>query len=170
MDYKEIIRNIPDFPKEGIIFRDITTLLLNNNALQSAIDEMADLIKDLDFDYIAGPESRGFIFGMPIAYKLNKGFIPVRKFGKLPGDTVGKTYDLEYGTATIEIHKDAIKKGDKIIVVDDLLATGGTSEAVVSLIEQMGGEVTKLLYLIELEDLKGKNLLKDYDIASLVKY
>lgn len=170
MDYKEIIRNIVDFPKEGIIFRDITTLLLNKDALKSSVDEMSELLKDVDFDYIIGPESRGFIFGMPVAYKLNKGFIPVRKAGKLPAETMSKSYDLEYGSAKIEIHKDAIKKGNKVVIIDDLLATGGTSKAVCDLIEEMGGKVEGLVFLIELEDLKGKEFLKGYKVSSLVKY
>lgn len=170
MDLNKIIRDVVDFPKEGIVFKDITTVLQDADALKYAVDKMQDCIKDLDFDYVVGPESRGFIFGVPVAYNLNKGFVPVRKKGKLPWKTVEKEYDLEYGTATIEMHVDAIKPGDKVVIVDDLLATGGTTKAMLELIEEMGGEVVGLTYLIELEFLNGRDILGDYNIHSLLKY
>jgi adenine phosphoribosyltransferase len=138
--------------------------------LKLAIDEMANLLKDTDFDVIAGAESRGFIFGMPIAYLLHKPFVLIRKAGKLPCETVSETYDLEYGTATIEIHKDAIQPGQKVVLVDDLIATGGTMKAAAHLVEQLGGEVVKLLFLIELAGLEGRKALEGYDVASVVSY
>ena len=167
---EDYIRNIPDFPEEGIIFRDITTVLQDAEGLKLAIDEMIGLLKDVDFDVVAGAESRGFIFGMPIAYALGKSFVPVRKQGKLPCETVSQTYDLEYGTATIEIHKDAIQPGQKVVLVDDLIATGGTMEAAAKLVEQLGGEVVKIIFLLELAGLKGREKLADYDVASVVTY
>lgn len=170
MDLNKVIRDVVDFPKEGIVFKDITPLLQDGEALKYAVDQMGDYLKDLDFDYVIGPESRGFIFGVPVAYKLDKGFVPVRKKGKLPYETKEKEYDLEYGTATIEMHVDAIKPGDKVVIVDDLLATGGTTKAMLELIEEMGGEVVGLVYLIELEFLKGRDILGDYNIHSLLKY
>lgn len=170
MDLKKIIRNINDFPEQGVIFRDITTVLKDKDALKESIDLIVKNLESLDFDYVAGPESRGFIFGVPAAYKLNKGFIPIRKKGKLPAETVEKTYNLEYGTATIEIHKDAFEKGQKIVIVDDLLATGGTCAAAAELIEDMGGKVVNMSFFIELEFLKGRELLKNYNVNSIVKY
>lgn len=170
MDLSKVIRDIPDFPEKGIIFRDITPVLQDKVALKAAVDQMADKLVDLDFDYIVGPESRGFIFGVPLAYNLNKGFIPVRKKGKLPYQTREKSYDLEYGQATIEIHVDAIKPGDKVVIVDDLLATGGTSKAMVELIEALGGQVVKLVYLIELSFLEGAKRLADYSCESIIHY
>lgn len=170
MDLKALIRDVHDFPKEGVIFKDITTLLKNPEGLKAAIDQMADLLKDLDFDYIVGPESRGFIFGVPLAYRLNKGFIPIRKVGKLPYKTIRKEYELEYGSAAIEIHSDAIEKGDRVVIIDDLLATGGTSKAIVEMIEDLGGEVVELAYLIELSFLNGRKTIGDYPISSILKY
>lgn len=170
MDYKSIIRSVPNFPKEGIVFRDITTLLQKPEALVHAVDDMIETLKDVEFDYVLGPESRGFIFGVPVAYAMKKGFIPVRKKGKLPFKTYSQEYDLEYGTATIEIHADAFKPGQKVVIVDDLLATGGTTKAMINLIKQMGGEVVKLVYLIELDFLKGRETLGDYNVYSLVNY
>lgn len=170
MDLNKVIRDVVDFPKEGIVFKDITPLLQDGEALKYSVDQMGDYLKGLDFDYVIGPESRGFIFGVPVAYKLDKGFVPVRKKGKLPYETKEKEYDLEYGTATIEMHVDAIKPGDKVVIVDDLLATGGTTKAMLELIEEMGGEVVGLVYLIELEFLKGRDILGDYNIHSLLKY
>ena len=170
MDLAALIRNIKDFPQEGVIFRDITTLLKNPEAMKEAIDRIVEGLKDIEFDYILGPESRGFIFGMPVAYIMNKGFIPVRKKGKLPAETVSKEYNLEYGTAVIEIHKDALKPGDKVVVVDDLIATGGTAKALAELVEEVGAEVCAMTFLIELEDLKGRDVLKDYNVKSIVKY
>ncbi len=167
---EDYIRSIPDFPEPGIIFRDVTSILQDAEGLKLAIDSMIDLLQDVDFDVIAGAESRGFIFGMPIAYALNKPFVPIRKAGKLPCETVSATYDLEYGTASIEIHKDAIVPGQKVVLVDDLIATGGTIEAAAHLVEQLGGEVVKIIFLMELAGLKGKDKLKQYDVASVVSY
>ncbi len=170
MDLKKIIRDVPDFPKEGIVFKDITTILQDPDALRESVDQMQAKLEDVEFDYVIGPESRGFIYGVPIAYNMRKGFIPVRKAGKLPYKTKGRTYDLEYGTATIEMHIDSIKPGDKVVIVDDLLATGGTSEAMVKLIEDLGGEVVKMVFLIELSFLPGAAKLKDYNVESILKY
>lgn len=167
---EEYVRSIPNFPEEGIIFRDVTSVLQDKDGLRMAIDQMQDLVKDIDFDVVVGPESRGFIFGVPIAYNLNKGFIPVRKKGKLPCETIECEYDLEYGTAVIQIHKDAIKPGQKVVIIDDLIATGGTIEAIIKLIEQLGGEVVKIAFLMELEGLQGRDKLKGYSVESVIKY
>lgn len=167
---EEYVRSIPDFPEEGIIFRDVTSVLQDGEGLHLAIDTMQDLIKDLDFDVVAGPESRGFIFGTPIAYLNNKPFVLIRKKGKLPCETVEKTYDLEYGTATIEMHKDSIKPGQKVLIVDDLIATGGTTEAMCQLIEELGGEVVGIVVLIELAGLEGRKRLENYRIDSAICY
>jgi adenine phosphoribosyltransferase len=167
---EDYIRTIPDFPEPGIMFRDVTSVVQDADGLKLAIDEMANLLKDTEFDVIAGAESRGFIFGMPIAYLLHKPFVLIRKAGKLPCETVSETYDLEYGTATIEIHKDAIKPGQKVVLVDDLIATGGTMKAAAHLVEQLGGEVVKMLFLIELAGLEGRKALEGYDVASVVSY
>lgn len=167
---EDYVRSIPDFPKEGIIFRDITSVLQDPDGLQLSIDGMQELLKDVDFDIVVGPESRGFIFGVPIAYNLHKSFVPVRKKGKLPCETISKEYALEYGTAEIEIHKDAIKPGQKVAIIDDLIATGGTTEAIIQLIEELGGEVVKVLFLIELEGLKGRERLSGYPVESVIKY
>lgn len=167
---EEYVRSIPDFPEPGIIFRDITSVLQDPDGLQLAINSMEDLIKDLDFDVVVGPESRGFIFGVPIAYNLKKSFVPVRKKGKLPCETIEKEYALEYGTATIEIHKDAIKPGQKVVIIDDLIATGGTIEAIIALIEQLGGEVVRIAFLMELEGLEGRKKLEGYDVQAVIKY
>ena len=171
-DLKDYIRNIKDFPEPGIIFRDITSVLEDSEGLKSAIDLMQEQIKDIDFDVIAGPESRGFIFGMPIAYNLGKSFAPVRKKGKLPCETVSIEYSLEYGDkTTIEMHKTAIKPGQKVVIVDDLMATGGTIEAAVKLIEKLGGTVVAAVFLIELTDLKGREKIKNIpNVYSVVKY
>lgn len=170
MDLKSMIRDVPDFPKEGIVFKDITTILHNPEGLKVSIEMMQESLKGLEFDYIIGPESRGFIFGVPIAYNLYKGFIPIRKAGKLPYKTASKEYALEYGTATIEIHRDAIKPGDRVVIIDDLLATGGTSKAMIELIEELGGVIVKLVYLIELEFLPGRDVIGDYAIDVMIKY
>lgn len=167
---EDYVRNIPDFPEKGIIFRDVTSVLQDSEGLKLAIDELVKKLDGLDFDVIAGAESRGFIFGMPIAYLLNKPFVLIRKKGKLPCETIEKTYDLEYGTATIEMHKDSIKPGQKVVLVDDLIATGGTMAAAAELVEQLGGEVVKMLFLIELAGLNGREILKKYDVASVVCY
>ena len=167
---EDYVTTIPDFPEKGIMFRDITSVLQDADGLKLAIDTMQEQIKDLDFDVVVGPESRGFIFGMPIAYNLHKPFVLIRKKGKLPRETVEKTYDLEYGTATIEMHKDSLKKGQRVILVDDVLATGGTLEASAKLVESLGGEVAKIICLMELEGLKGREKLKKYDVGSVVTY
>lgn len=169
-ELQDYVRTISDFPAKGIMFRDITTIIQDPNGLKLAIDKMQELLKNVEFDSIAGIESRGFIFGMPLAYNLGKAFIPIRKKGKLPAETVSMSYELEYGTATIEMHKDAIKPGQKIIVVDDLIATGGTVEAAAKLIEEVGGVVEKMIFLIELPDLGGREKLRNYDILSVLSY
>lgn len=170
MDLKKYVRDIPDFPQKGILFRDITTVLKDGEALKEAVDQMAECMENSEYDIIAGPESRGFIFGVPIAYKLSKGFIPIRKKGKLPAETISKEYALEYGTATIEMHKDAIKKGDKVYIVDDLLATGGTAKAMAEMVEEAGGIVAGFVFLIELEGLEGRKALEGYSVHSILKY
>lgn len=167
---KDYIRTIPDFPEKGIMFRDVTSVIQDADGLKLAIDEMIKKLDGLDFDVIAGAESRGFVFGMPIAYALHKPFVMVRKAGKLPCETVSKTYDLEYGTATIEMHKDSVKPGQKVVLVDDLIATGGTMQAAAALVEELGGEVVKMLFLIELAGLNGRKLLSKYDVDAVVSY
>ena len=167
---EDYIRTIPNFPEEGVMFRDISTVLSDRDGLRMAVDQMAASLGDEDFDTVVGPESRGFIFGVPIAYNMHKAFVPIRKKGKLPGETVSVEYDLEYGSAELEVHKDAIKPGDKVVIVDDLIATGGTTEAICKLIEKLGGTVVKIVFLIELEGLKGRDKLKNYNLVSIVKY
>ena len=167
---EDYIRSIPDFPKKGVNFRDITTVLQDNEGFQLAIDSMQKELEGLEFDTILGAESRGFIFGSPLAYNMKKSFVPVRKKGKLPCETIEMEYDLEYETATLEIHKDAVHPGDKVVIVDDLIATGGNIEAITKLVEMLGGEVVKIVFLLELEGLKGREKLADYDVASIVKY
>ena len=162
--------SIPDFPKPGVIFRDVTSILQDADGLQLAIDSLQERLKGVEFDVIVGAESRGFIFGMPLAYNLHKPFIPVRKKGKLPRETVEMSYELEYGTATIEMHKDAIRPGQKVVLVDDLIATGGTIEAAAKLVESLGGEVVKILFVMELAGLKGREKLKRYDVDSVICY
>ena len=166
----DYVRSIPDFPEEGIMFRDVTSVLQDADGLQLAIDEMQKLLDGVEFDVIAGAESRGFVFGMPIAYNMKKPFVLVRKKGKLPRETVEMSYDLEYGSATIEMHKDAIKPGQKVVLVDDLIATGGTIEAAAKLVEQLGGEVVKIIFLMELAGLEGRKKLAKYDVGSVVCY
>lgn len=167
---EEYVRSIPDFPEEGIIFRDVTSVLQDADGLHLAIDLMQDKIKDLEFDVVVGPESRGFIFGVPIAYNLHKPFVPVRKKGKLPCETISMEYELEYGTATIEIHKDAIKPGQKVLIVDDLMATGGTIEAIIKLIKELGGEVVGSVFLMELAGLEGRKKLEGQNVQSVIVY
>lgn len=167
---EEYVRSIPDFPEPGIIFRDVTSILQDPDGLKLSIDLIQEKLEGLDFDVIAGTESRGFIFGVPVAYNMHKAFVPVRKKGKLPCEIVSREYALEYGTAAIEIHKDAIKPGQKVVVIDDLIATGGTIEAAVKLIEELGGEVVKVVFLMELAGLKGRERLKDYDVESVICY
>ena len=171
MELREMIRNIPDFPSPGIMFRDITTVLKDPAGLAMAVDAMGDSLKGLDFDLVLGPESRGFIFGVPLAYKMGKGFVPARKVGKLPGETARKAYDLEYGQAEIEIHKDAIKPGHKVVIVDDLLATGGTAKAVAELAVELGAQVVGMAFLIELDALGGRAVLTEFDnVKSVLVY
>ncbi len=167
---EEYVRSIPDFPEEGIIFRDVTSILENADGLHLAIDLMQEKIQGVDFDVIVGPESRGFIFGMPLAYNLQKAFIPVRKKGKLPCETIEIEYDLEYGSAVIEMHKDSIKPGQKVVIVDDLMATGGTIEAIIKLVEKLGAKVVKIVFLMELEGLKGRKKLEGYDVETVISY
>ena len=167
---EEYVRSIPDFPEPGIIFRDITTILQDPDGLHLAIQSMQDKLKDTEFDVVVGTESRGFIFGVPIAYNLHKAFVPVRKKGKLPCETVSREYDLEYGSAVIEMHKDSIKPGQKVVLVDDLVATGGTIEAAIKLVEELGGEVVKVVFLMELAGLKGRERLKGYEVESVLCY
>lgn len=167
---EEYVRSIPDFPEEGIIFRDITTVLQDAEGLKLAIDSMIDCLKDVEFDVVVGTESRGFIFGVPIAYAMGKSFVPCRKKGKLPCETVTAEYELEYGTAAVEMHKDSILPGQKVVVVDDLIATGGTIEACAGLIEKLGGEVVKIVFLMELAGLKGRDKLEKYDVSSIITY
>lgn len=167
---EDYVRSIPDFPEKGIIFRDITSVIQSPEGLKHAIDGINESLKDVDYDVVVGPESRGFIFGVPVAYANGKGFVPVRKKGKLPCETISEDYSLEYGTATIEMHKDAIVPGQKVVIVDDLIATGGTTEAIIKLIERLGGEVVKIVFLIELEGLNGREKLAGYDVDSVIKY
>lgn len=167
---EDYVRSIPDFPEKGIIFRDITSVIQSPEGLKLAIDGINESLKDVDYDVVVGPESRGFIFGVPVAYANGKGFVPVRKKGKLPCETISEDYSLEYGTATIEMHKDAIVPGQKVVIVDDLIATGGTTEAIIKLIERLGGEVVKIVFLIELECLNGREKLAGYDVDSVIKY
>lgn len=170
MDLKEKIRVIDGFPKEGISFKDVTTLIQDKDVYKYTIDKLIENLKDKNVDVIVGPEARGFIFGAPMAYALGTGFVPVRKKGKLPAETVSVKYELEYGTDELEIHKDGIKKGQRVAVVDDLLATGGTIGSVIKLIESLGGEVVAVNFVVELTDLKGRESLKNYDVMSLVQY
>ncbi len=166
----KLIRDISDFPVPGILFRDITTLLKEGPAFQRSIDALADALKGLNIDKVVAIESRGFIFGAPIAYKLGVGFIPVRKLGKLPADTITAEYDLEYGTNTVEMHRDAVTPGERIVIVDDLLATGGTTRATIDLVEQLDGEIVALAFLIELTDLGAREYFEGYNIVTLIRY
>ncbi|MCF7907715.1 MAG: adenine phosphoribosyltransferase [Candidatus Omnitrophica bacterium] len=170
MELSKYIRAIPDFPRKGILFRDITTLLNNKEAFRLAIDQLAELLKDLQFDYIVAAESRGFIFGGALAYKLGCGFVPVRKPGKLPAETHSHTYALEYGEDSLEIHKDAFPEGAKVLILDDLLAIGGTANAMVNLAKELKAEIVGIAFLIELVGLKGKDKIIDYPVYSLIKY
>ena len=167
---EEYVITIPDFPEPGIMFRDITSVIQDPDGLKLAIDGLKDLVKDLDFDLVIGPESRGFIFGVPVAYLLGKGFVPVRKKGKLPRETVSQKYDLEYGQAEVEIHKDAVRPGQKVVIVDDLIATGGSAEAAAKLVEKLGGQVVRMVFVMELAGLEGRKKLDGYDVESLIVY
>lgn len=169
-DLKDYVVTIPDFPEPGIMFRDVTSVIQDPDGLKLAIDTMQDLVKDLDFNVIAGAESRGFIFGAPIAYNQGKSFVLVRKKGKLPRETVEQSYELEYGSATIEMHKDAVKPGDKVLIVDDLMATGGTIEATIKLVEKLGANVAGILVLMELAGLEGRKRLANYRVDSAIVY
>ena len=169
-DLKDYVVTIPDFPEPGIMFRDVTSILQDKDGLHLAITEIEKLIGDVDFDLVLGPESRGFIFGVPIAYNLHKAFVPVRKKGKLPCETIQAEYDLEYGSAVIEMHKDSIKPGQKVVIIDDLMATGGTIEAIIKLVEQLGGEVVKTVFLMELEGLEGRKKIAGYDVETVIAY
>ena len=170
MDLASTIRSVPDFPVEGILFYDITTLLKNPTALKESVDRLVDPYRKAGVDVVVGIESRGFIFGVPLAYQLGVGFVPVRKPGKLPAETTAESYELEYGTNTVEIHVDAIEKGQKVLVVDDLLATGGTAQATCKLVENLGGQIVGVAFVIELNFLNGREKLKGYDILSLIQY
>lgn len=167
---EEYVRSIPDFPEPGIIFRDVTSILQDADGLHLAINGLMDMLKDVEYDVVVGPESRGFIFGVPVAYEAHKSFVPVRKQGKLPCETISAEYELEYGSAVIEMHKDSIKPGQRVVIIDDLIATGGTIEAIVGLIEQMGGEVVKICFVMELAGLKGREKLTGYDVDTIITY
>ncbi|MDD4658886.1 MAG: adenine phosphoribosyltransferase [Eubacteriales bacterium] len=170
MNLKESIRVIPDFPKPGIQFIDITTMLKDGKAMTYAFDKLAEMVKDLEIDLLVGPEARGFLVGAPLAYKLGAGFVPVRKSGKLPGEVIEASYQLEYGQDTLEIHKDAITPGTKVLVVDDLLATGGTVWSTADLVRSLGGEIVGFAFLVELTFLKGRDKLGNYPVYSLLEY
>ncbi len=167
---EEYVISIPDFPEKGIIFRDVTSVVQDKDGLKLAIDGILEKLDGIDFDIIAGPESRGFVFGMPVAYALNKGFVMVRKKGKLPRETVSAEYELEYGSEVVEIHRDAIKPGQRVVIIDDLIATGGTIEAIAGLIEELGGVVVKVVFLMELAGLNGRERLKEYNVDSVIRY
>ncbi len=167
---EEYVRSIPDFPEPGIIFRDVTSILQDADGLCLAIDRLREMVKGLEYDVVVGPESRGFIFGVPVAYGEHKSFVPVRKKGKLPCETISAKYDLEYGTAEIEIHKDAIRPGQRVVIVDDLIATGGTIEAITRLVEELGGQVVKICFVMELAGLKGREKLAGYQVDSAIVY
>ncbi len=170
MDLARLIRTIPDFPVEGILFRDITTLVRDGEAFQEAIDTMVERYLNTEIDVVAAIEARGWIFGAPLAYELGAGFVPIRKPSKLPADKLSLSYSLEYGTNTLEVHKDAISPGNRVLIVDDLLATGGSSRAAIELVEKLGGQVAGLAFLIELVDLHGRDRLKGYDIYTMVQF
>lgn len=167
---EDYVTSIPDFPEPGIIFRDVTSILQDADGLALSIEGLLDMLKGIEYDVVVGPESRGFIFGVPVAYAAHKSFVPVRKKGKLPRETVEAEYDLEYGSAVVEMHKDSILPGQRVVIVDDLIATGGTIEAITGLIEQLGGEVVKICFVMELAGLKGREKLKKYDVESIITY
>jgi adenine phosphoribosyltransferase len=170
LELAPLIRDIADFPKKGILFKDITTLLKDPRAFRQSIDQLTDLVRGYEPRVVIGMESRGFIFAAPIAYKLDAGFVPVRKLGKLPGEVISTEYDLEYGTNTLELHADAISQGDRVLIVDDLLATGGTVSATIELVERLQGHVVAVAFLVELTALRGRDRLSDYEIVSLIKF
>ena len=169
-DLRALIREVPDFPKPGILFYDITTLLKDPEAFRSVIDHMAEQVRDTQIDIVVGMESRGFIFSAPLAYQLNAGFVPVRKLGKLPAETLEVEYELEYGTATLEIHRDAITQGQRVLIVDDLLATGGTVMGTIELVRRLGGEIAGLSFMVELTGLHGRDKLDEFEIHTLLTY
>lgn len=170
MDLASTIRTVPDFPVKGILFYDITTMLKNPDALKESVDQLVNRYRGVGVDKVVGVEARGFIFAMPVAYQLGAGFVPVRKPGKLPAETASESYELEYGINTIEIHVDAIEKGQRVLIVDDLLATGGTAKATCNLVEKLGGQIVGVAFVIELNFLKGRDKLKGYDVLSLLQY
>ena len=167
---EEYVVSIPDFPEPGIIFRDVTSILQDADGLQLAIDGLLESLKGVEYDLVVGPESRGFIFGVPVTYEARKGFVPIRKKGKLPRETLSAEYELEYGSAVIEVHKDAIKPGQKVVIIDDLIATGGTIEAIIGMVELLGGEVVKICFVMELAGLKGREKLQGYQVESIITY
>ena len=167
---EDYVRSIPDFPEPGIIFRDVTTILQDRDGLHLAIDQLIEMLKGIDFDLVVGPESRGFISGVPVAYILHKGFVPVRKKGKLPCETISAEYELEYGKAVVEMHRDSIKPGQKVVIIDDLIATGGTIEAIARMVEQLGGQVVKICFVMELAGLEGRKKLSGYLVDSIITY
>lgn len=167
---EDYVRSIPDFPEPGIIFRDVTSILQDADGLALAIDGILKMLDGVEYDVVVGPESRGFIFGVPVAYAQHKGFVPVRKKGKLPCETIEAEYALEYGTAVVEMHKDAIKPGQRVVIIDDLIATGGTIEAIIGLVEKLGGQVVKICFVMELLGLKGREKLKKYDVETIITY
>ncbi|MDR1405434.1 MAG: adenine phosphoribosyltransferase [Candidatus Methanoplasma sp.] len=167
---KDYVTAIPDFPEKGIIFRDITTVIQDPDGFRMAVGSLIDSLKGVDFDLILGSESRGFVFGAPVAYAMNKGFVLVRKKGKLPRETISESYELEYGKGTLEMHTDSIKKGQKVVIIDDLIATGGTTRAIADMVERLEGEIVKICFVIELAGLKGRDVLKEYPVESLIVY
>ena len=167
---KDYVTTIPNFPKEGIMFRDITTIIQNPEGFKMAVDGLIDMLKGIEFDYVLGSESRGFVFGAPVAYAMNKGFILVRKKGKLPRATISEEYALEYGTATLEMHKDSFPAGSKVVIIDDLIATGGTTEAMIKMINRLDGKIMKICFVMELAGLEGREKLKECDVESLISY
>ncbi|MCQ2055960.1 MAG: adenine phosphoribosyltransferase [archaeon] len=167
---EDYVTTVPDFPKKGIMFRDVTSILNDRDGFRLVIDELVERLKDVDFDVVVGSESRGFIFGAPVAYVLNKAFVLIRKKGKLPREKYSEDYELEYGTATVEMHEDAISSGQKVVVIDDLIATGGTAKAAIKLVERGGGKVVKVGFVMELAGLKGRDKLRGYDVFSLITY
>ncbi|MBE5974523.1 adenine phosphoribosyltransferase [Lacrimispora xylanisolvens] len=167
---EDYVTSIPDFPEAGIVFRDVTTILEDPDGLSMAVEGVRQMLKGVEYDSVIGPESRGFIFGVPVAYAEHKGFIPVRKKGKLPREVLSADYELEYGKATVEIHKDSIKPGQKVVIIDDLIATGGTIEAIIKLVEELGGEVVKICFIMELAGLNGRDRLKGYDVDAMIIY
>lgn len=167
---EEYVRSIPDFPEQGIIFRDVTSILQDADGLHLSIDRLLGMLDGVEFDVVVGPESRGFIFGVPVAYELHKAFVPVRKAGKLPCETISAEYELEYGKAKIEMHKDSIRPGQKVVIIDDLMATGGTMEAIIHLVEELGGKVVKICFVMELAGLEGRKRLEGYQVDSAIIY